>query len=228
MTGITNGSNHNQVGTSSSEIAPNLGSLANNGGPTQTMLPQSGSPLIGAGSSFAQLSAAVSSTTANTVTVNNPYGFASSNLPLLTSGQYYILQVDGEQMGVTGVTLQGGYQVGNVLTLTGIAGATTAATLTVTAVTNGFITGTSLTNAGSYTGSGTIIYSDVAVTGGGGTGAAFTVTVKNGSVSTLSYISPASRRTTFSTSRAGSTAPPPLSITIMPPSIWFPISAATR
>ena len=49
ITGITNGSNGNQVGTSGSPLNPQLGALANNGGPTQTMLPFGNSPALGAG-----------------------------------------------------------------------------------------------------------------------------------------------------------------------------------
>ena len=49
MTGITNGSNGNQVGTSGSPINPDLGTLQNNGGPTDTMALSSTSPAIGAG-----------------------------------------------------------------------------------------------------------------------------------------------------------------------------------
>jgi hypothetical protein len=48
--GITNGVNGNQVGTVASPLNPQLGALANNGGPTQTMLPNGNSPALGAGS----------------------------------------------------------------------------------------------------------------------------------------------------------------------------------
>ena len=47
MSGISNGdANHNQVGTSSTPINPDLGPLQNNGGPTETMALQTGSPAI--------------------------------------------------------------------------------------------------------------------------------------------------------------------------------------
>jgi predicted outer membrane repeat protein len=49
MTGITSGSQGNKVGTSAAPINPLLAPLADNGGPTQTMLPQAGSPVINAG-----------------------------------------------------------------------------------------------------------------------------------------------------------------------------------
>jgi uncharacterized repeat protein (TIGR01451 family) len=47
-TGITNGVNHDQVGTTASPINPDLSALANNGGPTQTQLPASTSPVVNA------------------------------------------------------------------------------------------------------------------------------------------------------------------------------------
>ena len=46
---IINGTNGNQVGTHASPIDPKLGSLANNGGPTQTFALLAGSPAIGTG-----------------------------------------------------------------------------------------------------------------------------------------------------------------------------------
>ena len=50
LKGISNGdSDHNQVGTSASPIDPKLGTFQNNGGPTETLAPASGSPAIGAG-----------------------------------------------------------------------------------------------------------------------------------------------------------------------------------
>jgi predicted outer membrane repeat protein len=49
MTGITNGSQGNKVGTSAAPIDPLQAPLASNGGPTQTMLPMAGSPAIGGG-----------------------------------------------------------------------------------------------------------------------------------------------------------------------------------
>src|SRR5262249_26245367 len=49
MTGISNGVNGNQVGTSGSPIDPRLAPLADNGGPTLTHALQVGSPVIDAG-----------------------------------------------------------------------------------------------------------------------------------------------------------------------------------
>ena len=52
MTGISDGVRGNQVGTSASPIDPMLDSLAYNGGPTMTHAPQSGSPVLDAGSTL--------------------------------------------------------------------------------------------------------------------------------------------------------------------------------
>jgi hypothetical protein len=48
LSGLTNGTNGNSVGTYLAPIDPKLGSLADNGGPTQTMALLPGSPAIGA------------------------------------------------------------------------------------------------------------------------------------------------------------------------------------
>jgi hypothetical protein len=47
--GITGSTSTDLIGTSTSPMSPLLGPLANNGGPTETMLPLAGSPLIDAG-----------------------------------------------------------------------------------------------------------------------------------------------------------------------------------
>jgi hypothetical protein len=49
LTGITNGANGNQIGTSAAPLDAHLGVLQNNGGPTATRAPLAGSPVIGAG-----------------------------------------------------------------------------------------------------------------------------------------------------------------------------------
>jgi uncharacterized repeat protein (TIGR01451 family) len=48
--GISNGTNGNQIGQSAVPLSPQLGALADNGGPTKTHLPQQLSPAIDAGS----------------------------------------------------------------------------------------------------------------------------------------------------------------------------------
>ena len=50
ITGISNGSSGNQIGTSANPVVPLLSTPGNNGGPTETMIPQPGSPTICAGS----------------------------------------------------------------------------------------------------------------------------------------------------------------------------------
>jgi uncharacterized repeat protein (TIGR01451 family) len=50
MTGISHGSNGNQIGTFDNPLSALLAALADNGGPTRTYLPGSGSPVIDAGS----------------------------------------------------------------------------------------------------------------------------------------------------------------------------------
>jgi len=52
LSGISNGTQGNQVGTSSVPINPLLAPLGNYGGPTQTMPPLPGSPVLGAGSTL--------------------------------------------------------------------------------------------------------------------------------------------------------------------------------
>jgi hypothetical protein len=57
--GITNGVHGDQAGTSTSPLDPLLGSLADNGGPTDTMAEQPASPAIGKGSASVCTSAAI-------------------------------------------------------------------------------------------------------------------------------------------------------------------------
>jgi uncharacterized repeat protein (TIGR01451 family) len=49
LSGISNGSNGNKIGTVGTPLSAGLAPLANNGGPTSTHLPQNGSPVIDAG-----------------------------------------------------------------------------------------------------------------------------------------------------------------------------------
>jgi hypothetical protein len=49
LTGIVNGFNSNQIGTTATPIDPKLGPLQNNGGPTLTRMPRGDSPLRNAG-----------------------------------------------------------------------------------------------------------------------------------------------------------------------------------
>ena len=97
MTGISNGTGGNQVGTDSNPIDPLLGALASNGGPTQTMALLAGSPAINAGSALTTVSYPIG-VGDTTITVGNAAAIAS------TPG-YYFIEIDSEQMLVTNVNL---------------------------------------------------------------------------------------------------------------------------
>ena len=106
---------------------PLLAPLGDYGGPTQTMALLPGSPAIGAGGSVTTLSSAgVTDTSSASVTVANGLVFAGSSLPVLSSGSYFMIECDSEQMAVVGVTLN----ADNSATLDVVRGAngTTAAT----------------------------------------------------------------------------------------------------
>ena len=83
---------------------PLLAPLGDYGGPTQTMALLPGSPAIDAGGAVTTLSAAVDNSSPS-ISVTNGSVFAASSLPTLTSGYYFIIQVDNEQMAVVGLTL---------------------------------------------------------------------------------------------------------------------------
>ena len=55
MTGITNGTNGNQIGTATTPLLADLEALQNNGGLTQTLMPLPGSPVINKGINAALL-----------------------------------------------------------------------------------------------------------------------------------------------------------------------------
>ncbi len=122
--GLTNGRNGNLVGVASPGLAAGL---ANNGGPTQTIALLAGSPAIGKAGPVTTLSpAGVTDTSSTSIPVANGLVFAASSLPELSSGSYFVIQVDSEQMAVTAVTLN----ADGTATLTVVRGAngTTAAT----------------------------------------------------------------------------------------------------
>jgi hypothetical protein len=91
---LVNGNNGNIVGISAAGLQ--LGSLANNGGPTQTMSLLAGSPALSSGASvvFNSLSAAIADTVTTTITL-----FSTSGLGV---GLY--VRIDSEIMLITGVT----------------------------------------------------------------------------------------------------------------------------
>lgn len=111
LTGISNNTKGNQVGTVSSPIDPRLGPLANNGGPTQTMALQWNSPAIAGAGAVTTLTAAVSTATATTITVGGSALIAVTNT---WAGKGYVIVIDGEAMLVTArsgstLTVQRGY-----------------------------------------------------------------------------------------------------------------------
>jgi large repetitive protein len=106
-----------------------LGTLGNNGGPTQTIPLLPGSPAIGTGGAVAHLAGGVAASDAS-ITVPNANVFSAISLPSLTSGSYFDIQIDGEQMAVTGLTISG-----------------TSATLAVTRGVNGTTAATHSANA---------------------------------------------------------------------------------
>lgn len=112
VTGISNNTNGNQIGTSTNPLKPLLAALANNGGPTQTMALQPGSPAIAAGAAVTTISAAVPNATSTSITVANGNRIAVTSPPV---GAGYVLVLNGESMLVTAVsgntlTVQRGYK----------------------------------------------------------------------------------------------------------------------
>jgi hypothetical protein len=106
MTGISNGSNGNQVGTASTPINPKLSTPGDYGGPTFTMALLPGSPAIGRAGALTALSpSGVPDTSSTAIPVANGLAFAASSLPILTTGSYFVIQIDHEQMAVDGLTL---------------------------------------------------------------------------------------------------------------------------
>ncbi len=95
-----------RAATTWSAATPCWPALGDYGGPTPTLALLPGSPAIGGGGSVTALSSAgVTDTSSTSVTVANGLVFAASSLPVLSSGSYFLIQVDSEQMAVVGVTL---------------------------------------------------------------------------------------------------------------------------
>ncbi len=104
------GNNDDQVGTVSSPKDPMLGTLANNGGPTQTMALLSGSQAIDAGTDVTTLNGDINNAV-TTVTVTD-----GTSIP---AGVGFLIQIDNEQMNVTAKST-------NTLTVMRAANGTTA------------------------------------------------------------------------------------------------------
>lgn len=94
MTGPQIGSN-NQIGTAVLPINPQLAALAANGGPTETMAPESGSPALGAGGAANVFGGVVNG---NQELISVEFPLTSSSAPA-----DFVILVDSEQMLVTGV-----------------------------------------------------------------------------------------------------------------------------
>jgi hypothetical protein len=80
-----------------------LDSLANNGGPTQTMAPVPNSLPVGAAGNVAQLSSGISSSTTSFSTSSGSV-FGAGVLPTLAAGSYYTIEIGNEQMAVIGAS----------------------------------------------------------------------------------------------------------------------------
>ncbi len=100
MSGLTAGTNLNQVGTAAKHINPKLAALGYYGGPTalQAVLP--GSPAINAAGAVTTVATTIAPTDTS-ITLADAAAIAS------TSNTYanYVIQIDGEQMLVTNVDL---------------------------------------------------------------------------------------------------------------------------
>jgi hypothetical protein len=93
----------NQVGVLDPGLAPQL---EGNEGQTKTLALLPGSPAIGKGGPVTTLSlAGVTDTSSTSISMANGLVFAASSLPELSTGSYFLIQVDSEQMAVTAVAL---------------------------------------------------------------------------------------------------------------------------
>jgi hypothetical protein len=88
------GGGHNLIGGN-----PGVAGLADNGGPTQTMALQGGSPALGAGGAIAPLAAAID---ANTTTITIPALPSGINVPA-----HVLIQIDNEDLLITAITSNG-------------------------------------------------------------------------------------------------------------------------
>lgn len=151
LTGITNGSSGNQVGTAATPLKAKLGPLQDNGGPVFTMLPLPGSPVIDAGDI---LSAAKPSGALLTTDQRGPgYGHfidgdgngvgevdigAVEYLPAPAANDATTFTYTQNGGGIVTVTLTGGgtfdlWRTGDVISQVAIHGATAASAFSVKA-----------------------------------------------------------------------------------------------
>ncbi len=97
--GLFNNSNGNQVGFPY-QIDPLLGPLTSNGGPTQTMALEAGSPAIGAGAAPTTINASGGGINSSTTSVE-----VSDAATIASTPGDFVIVVDSEQMLVTNVNL---------------------------------------------------------------------------------------------------------------------------
>ncbi len=98
LNGISNGVNHNKIGTNSAPINPMLSAPANNGSLTETMAPKAGSAAIKAGGSVTTLTAAINAQQ-TVIPVADAAAIASTALPTT-------IEIDSEFLLVTNVNLK--------------------------------------------------------------------------------------------------------------------------
>jgi hypothetical protein len=150
LQGLSDGTDNNLVGTPANPLSASLAILGNYGGPTETMVPLPGSPVIGAGST---------SLVPSGVTTDQ------RGAPLSASGAIDIgaVETQGFTLSVTGGSSQ-----------TGVAGAAFTTELSAQVTENGFnspIPGVTVAFAGPTTGAG-ITTTPMAVTGANGVASA--------------------------------------------------------
>ncbi len=103
---LASGTSGNRVGVSVAQAG--LATENDYGGPTPTLALLPGSRALGAfgdNGALTTLATNVQTLQIKSVTVNNGSVFAASSLPTLAQGSYFTIQIDGEQMAVTGVVL---------------------------------------------------------------------------------------------------------------------------
>jgi len=132
--------------------------------------------------------------TSASTTVNNPRTYTVSGVETNSEVRIYNADTDAFLDGIENTTGQvqvvaiatggTGYSVSDVLTVSG--GTGTAATLTVTSVSGGVVTGVSITNAGDYSVNPT---NPVSVTGGTGSNATFRLTISGEFSYAYNYVS---------------------------------------
>ena len=155
LSGITNGTNGNQIGTAGAPLNPLLGALANNGGPTQTMALSAGSLAIDAGSNTA--AATLSTDQRGLARINGTVDIGAFEYyapPTVTS----VAPAQGPLVGGTSVTLTGSSFTGAIAVRFGT---NPASSFTINSATS--ITCTAP--------AGTVGTVDISVTGSGGTSA---------------------------------------------------------